>query len=85
VSKFVINIAIINYEELSNSRKAENHSEFKVLFYVTEKLTTAVIGTPNDFPRDQKNSVHTVTRYFFNTLRTGDADLRFYITTVQDG
>ena len=26
------------------------------------------------------------TRHFhFNTLRTGDADLRFYITTVQDG
>jgi len=23
--------------------------------------------------------------YKFNTLRTGDADLRFYITTVQDG
>jgi len=23
--------------------------------------------------------------YVFNTLRTGDADLRFYITTVQDG
>jgi len=23
--------------------------------------------------------------YFVNTLRTGDADLRFYITTVQDG
>ena len=23
--------------------------------------------------------------YFINTLRTGDADLRFYITTVQDG
>ena len=22
---------------------------------------------------------------FFNTLRTGDANLRFYITTVQDG
>ena len=22
---------------------------------------------------------------FFNTLRTGDADLRLYITTVQDG
>ena len=22
---------------------------------------------------------------YFNTLRTGDADLRFYITTVQDG
>ena len=22
---------------------------------------------------------------YFNTLRTGDADLRFYVTTVQDG
>jgi len=22
---------------------------------------------------------------FYNTLRTGDADLRLYITTVQDG
>ena len=26
-----------------------------------------------------------VLRFIFNTLRTGDADLRFYITTVQDG
>ena len=24
-------------------------------------------------------------KFAFNTLRTGDADLRFYITTVQDG
>ena len=24
-------------------------------------------------------------KYFLNTLRTGDADLRFYVTTVQDG
>ena len=23
--------------------------------------------------------------YIINTLRTGDADMRFYITTVQDG
>jgi len=23
--------------------------------------------------------------HIFNTLRTGDADLRFYITTAQDG
>ena len=32
--------------------------------------------------------VKTHTDYFpkqINTLRTGDADLRFYITTVQDG
>ena len=25
------------------------------------------------------------TEYNFNTMRMGDADLRFYITTVQDG
>ena len=25
------------------------------------------------------------TNFLFNTSRTGDADLRFYITTVQDG
>ena len=29
--------------------------------------------------RDQTGRMHV------NTLRTGDADLRFYITTVQDG
>ena len=23
--------------------------------------------------------------HYFNTLRTGDPDLRFYVTTVQDG
>jgi len=23
--------------------------------------------------------------FYFNTLRTGEADLRFYVTTVQDG
>ena len=27
----------------------------------------------------------TFSQLFINTLRTGDADLRFYITTVQDG
>ena len=31
-----------------------------------------------------KNVIATVTDCF-NTLRKGDADLRFYITTVQDG
>ena len=28
---------------------------------------------------------HSFVSRYFNTLRTGDADLRFYITTVQDG
>jgi hypothetical protein len=28
---------------------------------------------------------HITTNVIFNTLRTGDADLRLYITTVQDG
>jgi len=30
-------------------------------------------------------SVQLKSEPYFNTLRTGDADLRFYITTVQDG
>ena len=29
--------------------------------------------------------VHSVVCTLLNTLRTGDADLRFYITTVEDG
>ena len=37
----------------------------------------------------QINPAYTIWTYLFNnkfnTLRTGDADLRFYITTVQDG
>ena len=41
------------------------------------------------FPSQTNTGVTTI-KYFlkllhFNTLRTGDADLRFYITTVQDG
>jgi len=38
-----------------------------------------------------KNNIKSILRtvltagLLFNTLRTGDADLRFYITTVQDG
>ena len=31
------------------------------------------------------NRIFTGLLFGFNTLRTGDADLRFYITTVQDG
>ena len=34
----------------------------------------------------KKTSKKTTSQFFhFNALRTGDADLRFYITTVQDG
>ena len=29
--------------------------------------------------------LYCVFHFVFNTLRTGDTDLRFYITTVQDG
>jgi len=31
------------------------------------------------------NSLRRSWGFHINTLRTGDADLRFYITTVQDG
>jgi len=34
----------------------------------------------------QQDATVEIFRYFsINTLRTGDADLRFYVTTVQDG
>ena len=31
------------------------------------------------------NRENKLNKDYFNTLRTGDADLRFYITSVQDG
>ena len=40
---------------------------------------TSISKTPNFTPTQGYISI------CFNTLRTGDADLRFYITTVQDG
>ena len=33
----------------------------------------------------QNHILNSVVENYVNTLRTGDADLRFYITTVQDG
>ena len=41
------------------------------MFYVTEKLTTIIIRTANDFARDQPNSVCNVKRYFFITDSLG--------------
>jgi len=37
--------------------------------------------------RDARSTEHKILQktYLVNTLRTGDADLRFYVTTVQDG
>jgi hypothetical protein len=41
---------------------------------------------PEDFSYTAvRNSNLTQTLFFLNTLRTGDADLRLYITTVRDG
>ena len=39
----------------------------------------------NGSVRSPGTCMRSVTRPVINTLRTGDADLRFYITTVQDG
>ena len=35
--------------------------------------------------RNTKQNLTCLLKHILNTLRTGDADLRFYITTVQDG
>ena len=37
------------------------------------------------WPLSYKSTEKYILSCDFNTLRTGDADLRFYITTVQDG
>ena len=34
---------------------------------------------------DKETGQDSMAPFLLNTLRTGDADLRFYITTVQDG
>ena len=49
-----------------------------------------VLVWPSAVPGFMRRADATVFRYLVqsshvNTLRTGDADLRFYITTVQDG
>jgi len=44
-----------------------------------------VIHTVVYFEYIALNPFHSHVKVFFNTLRTGDADLRFYVTTVQDG
>jgi len=44
------------------------------------------IYTAHEHPSFMQFSTNNlISIWYFNTLRTGDADLRFYITTVQDG
>ena len=48
---------------------------------------TTNCNTQSSAPEDGQNNTpkHVEMTGIINTLRTGDADLRFYITTVQDG
>ena len=43
-----------------------------------------ISGGSNDIDKNSEK-IGEVLSQTINTLRTGDADLRFYITTVQDG
>ena len=43
------------------------------------------LKTESRVQNEWKNFFKQGRHVFLNTLRTGDADLRFYITTVQDG
>ena len=59
----------------------------------TASVMVTLCHTPSGMEVEQQLDLHTGrsvtesdhTRCCINTLRTGDADLRFYITTVQDG
>jgi hypothetical protein len=46
------------------------------------KLLRSIFGPKRDEIKEEWRKLHIEK---LNTLRTGDADLRFYITTVQDG
>jgi hypothetical protein len=50
-----------------------------------EVIATSIFRVLNTVWETETFSVVEVYKRFFNTLRTGDADLRVYITTVQDG
>ena len=45
-------------------------------------IGNAIVCTQKE---SDNKTIYTQNCSFLNTLRTGDADLRFYITTVQDG
>ena len=53
----------------------ENHTEYANKYPVDERQTYFNVTAGGTY----------INQGAFNTLRTGDADLRFYITTVQDG
>ena len=49
-------------------------------------LKKILLETPNEGQHfEDAHGFEICPQNFLNTLRTGDADLRFYITTVQDG
>ena len=54
------------------------------VFISVQTATFALYNSVDFYNRDEKYLLRG-TNWVFNTLRTGDADLRFYITTVQDG
>ena len=62
---------------LSYSRNPPHSMEAEYSLPCSHQPTTS-------YPQ-QTNPVHYIAADLFNTLRTCDADLRFYITTVQEG
>ena len=59
----------------------------KISYRVLETIRTAGIETPTALKQASRKArkFPLSLAIMVNTLRTGDADLRFYITTVQDG
>ena len=62
-------------------------NNYCIYHFVLVQVAIFFLGTVHTRAVRLRGSVNSVTKnYFnFNTLRTGDANLRFYITTVQDG
>jgi len=63
----------------------DNHHGLWIVFHKVHLLVDILIAILRIIAQMLYRLKIEIAGYWINTLRTGDADLRFYITTVQDG
>ena len=61
------------------------HEDLSTFMTTSRSVLLRMRNVSDKSCRENKNAQFVFSNVFVNTLRTGDADLRFYITTVQDG
>ena len=63
----------------------KNSAGFPLFSTLESQGSTVEQDTATHFSNLPMSLGHPLIEADFNTLRTGDADLRFYVTTMQDG